>query len=239
MAKKATSKTPKHELPQPVDPAPRGQFHNEAVPTSFPDPGARSAAPAEEAPKPARRRKSRGTVTLPFGNVVAADPYLEIKYEHQENWWLNLDPDDVVRDKAGNITDRPGLRRIHQLLKSPKPGYHYAWPAVLGEGEVGVRNRQNFFMRKSANIYEPVHKSELQPHHGAPIMTHEGTDDDGVYWYSHQLVGIPPQAWETHYRGPSLRGLHDLAGRQEQYLGEVEEQSQGLVSGTMDKYLTN
>jgi hypothetical protein len=162
------------------------------------------------------RNATKAMVAKPFGKLVPADTYADYRYDHTQN--AHLDTPET-------------------LLKDPKPGYHYAWPAVKGGRDDTYAQR--FQARKSMGIYLPVDKNRLKADHGAPITTHEGNDDTGIYWYMHQLVEIPPKAWQEHFVNRQLAGMAEMARREESHLEDVESTSQGLASGTLERYLSN
>jgi hypothetical protein len=181
-------------------------------------------------------RKRGPRITSVYGKQRPAEEYIDIRNEYKDNWFMELD-DVVYKDEYGREQTRPHPN-IARLLKDPKPGFHYAWPAVTGEGNIGMRHRQNYAAKKSMGIYVPVHRDRLNEGAGAGLITYEG-QDTGIYWFMHQLVEVSPAAWKKYFMNPAKAGLGMLARREESYLEEVEQGSQGLATGTLEKHGVN
>jgi hypothetical protein len=115
------------------------------------------------------------------------------------------------------------LGRADKLMKEPKRGYHYGW---CDKEDPMAQSKINM------GLYRKVKKDELQEHHGAPITTHEGTDD-GVYHYRLMLIEISPQAWLELYEDPVSQAADRLTMAEEQYTEDIEKASRNARGETL------
>lgn len=169
-----------------------------------------------------RKRPSFGepTITLPFGKRTSAKPYKQMRFSSRKNWWIAT-PWEMILPQF--LDDR-------YKTNDPMHPYLLAWPNSQEDGTQ---------MNVSGGLFVPVLWEHIDKTKGARVRTHEGAktrEGKGyVYWKRHILVWVDPVAWNEEHVEPVLRTLSLLAAEEDRWRGTVEEKSQGLAIGLVEK----
>jgi len=106
------------------------------------------------------------------------------------------------------------------MIKSPEPGWHYAWP-LMDDPQTQARLR--------GGVYHYVDVKECDEHTMAKVTTQKGTTGDKVLWYKHVLVKISPQAWNDQYEAPAAFSQTRLSNEIEAFKDKVTTISKGVA----------
>ena len=167
-----------------------------------------------------RQKPARGesTITLPFGRRISAKPYRRMGFSQRKNWWLST-PWEMVLPQ-----------HLDEKYRQSDGTYLMGWPNAQEDGTQ---------MHLSGKLFVPVLWKHVDKTKGARVRTHEGAktrDGEGyVYWRRHILVYVDPIIWSEEHVEPVLRSLSLLASHDDGWQGHVEEKSQGLAVGIVER----
>lgn len=167
-----------------------------------------------------RPNYSESTIALPFGRRVSAKPYKQMRFSSRKNWWMAT-PWEMILPQ--HLDDK-------YKTDDPMHPYLLAWPNSQEDGTQ---------MNVSGGLFVPVLWEHVDKTKGARVRTHEGAkarEGKGyVYWKRHILVWVDPVIWNEEHVEPVLRSLSLLAAHEDGWRGEVEEKSQGLAVGIVER----